>query len=93
VWGCGVDAGTDAGLKTVVTRAGLKWEDAVNFIGAADVEESWRAITAANRKYLYDRGMWGVPCVEFNDIFIWGQDKLWLLEEEIKINQFSRKDD
>lgn len=83
VWGSGVNAGTDEGMKKIVLKAGLNWDEARSMIGAPDVEASWRALTSANREYLYAQGMWGVPCVEFGDVMVWGQDKIWIIEQAL----------
>jgi hypothetical protein len=41
-------------------------------------------LTAPNREFLQSQGMWGVPCVRYGDILVWGQDKLWVIERAMK---------
>jgi 2-hydroxychromene-2-carboxylate isomerase len=80
VWSEGIDARTDAGLAKIVERAGLDWQDAKPFL----VDESWRAEVDENRKELTSLNLWGVPSFRCGDVAIWGQDRLWVLEEHLK---------
>jgi 2-hydroxychromene-2-carboxylate isomerase len=77
----GIDAGSDQGLLTMATRAGLT--DAQ--VGAALLDESWRQVAEANREELFGLGLWGVPSfrVNGNDAH-WGQDRLWVIEQELQ---------
>jgi 2-hydroxychromene-2-carboxylate isomerase len=79
VWSQGVDAGTDAGLKQIVDAAGLDWTQARHLIG----NEDWRDIAEANRLALLSLGHWGVPCFRYGDVTVWGQDRLWVIEEAL----------
>lgn len=97
----GIDGGTDSGLKKIVERADLNWEEAEAQLGNDD----WRPIIESNRNRMFELGIWGVPafCVSgpaseegdtpgyqeeddvlFEDFVTWGQDRLWLVEEEIR---------
>jgi 2-hydroxychromene-2-carboxylate isomerase len=81
VWADGVDAGTDAGLNTIAARAGFD---------AAWVQQSlrnteWQAVAAANREELLALDLWGVPSFRVNDLAgHWGQDRLWVIEQELR---------
>jgi len=80
----GVDTGSDAGLRLVVERAGLSWADA-----RVDAD-GWRAELEVNRRALFELGLWGVPSFRLlggggePDFSTWGQDRLWLVEREIR---------
>jgi 2-hydroxychromene-2-carboxylate isomerase len=85
-FGQGIDTGTDAGLQRVVERAGLSWERAREQVDS----EAWRPEIEANREAMLAAGLWGVPSFRLcgpegvPDLCTWGQDRLWLVEEEIR---------
>ncbi len=82
----GVDTGSDAGLRLVVERAGLSWDDARAHLHG----EGWRPELEENRSALFALGLWGVPsfCLRGADgealYSTWGQDRLWRVEQEIQ---------
>ena len=82
----GVDTGSDAGLRLVVERAGLAWEEARAHLD----REGWQEELEANRKQLFALGLWGVPSFRLlgrpgePDYSTWGQDRLWRVEQEIR---------
>jgi 2-hydroxychromene-2-carboxylate isomerase len=82
----GVDTGSDAGLRFVVERAGLAWDEAQGHLD----REGWREALEANRKQLFALGLWGVPSFRLlgrpgePDYATWGQDRLWRVEQEIR---------
>ena len=87
----GINTNTDAGLRHVVEAAGLSWADAQSIVGK-DVwnDRAWRDEIEANRRAMYDIGLWGVPSFRLLDaagemrLRIWGQDRLWLVSHEIQ---------
>ncbi|HEX4917832.1 MAG TPA: DsbA family protein [Limnobacter sp.] len=83
VWAEGVDAGSDAGLRKITERAGLRWDEAL----LALQEEGWRAQAEANRELLFSLGLWGVPSFRVGELVTWGQDRLWLLQEALLLEQ------
>ncbi len=80
VWSQGVDAGSDAGMKQIVEAAGLLWPEARDQLG----REAWREAAEANRLELLEIGHWGVPCFRLNDVCVWGQDRMWVIEDALK---------
>lgn len=76
----GIRSETDRGLRRIVEEAGLEWESAKACLG----DESWRDEVEANRRELYELGLWGVPSFRFGDATAWGQDRLWLIQEAIR---------
>lgn len=82
----GIDGGTDEGLKLIVERAGLNWDEACTHLGNDD----WRLEFEGNRVDLITSGLWGAPTFKIiggagkEDFITWGQDRLWLVEEEVK---------
>lgn len=80
VWSQGIDAGSDAGLRQIVEAAGLDWDAAHQRIGT----DGWRAEAEANRAEMMALGVWGVPSFRVGDVITWGQDRLWVIEEELQ---------
>jgi 2-hydroxychromene-2-carboxylate isomerase len=80
VWAQGLDAGTDGDLKRIVERAGLDWQAARTHLGSED----WRPIAEANRQEMTDLGLWGVPCFRVGNVAVWGQDRLFAVENALK---------
>lgn len=80
VWAEGVDAGSDEGLRLIVERAGLDWAEARSCIG----NDQWRAGAEANREVMFALGHWGVPCIRAGKVAVWGQDRLWVIEDELR---------
>jgi 2-hydroxychromene-2-carboxylate isomerase len=82
----GIDAGNDRGLRRVVERAGLSWGEAQ----AHRDSEGWRAELESNRDAMLGFGLWGVPSFRIvaasgqRDFCTWGQDRIWLVEREIR---------
>lgn len=81
----GIDTGTDNGLRHVVEGAGLVWSEACEVLDNKD----WREELEANRKEMLGAGLWGVPSYRVRsegqaDFAIWGQDRIWLVEREIR---------
>lgn len=80
VWSQGVDAGADAGLRQIVQAAGLDWQAARAIVDNQD----WRTEAEANREELLSLGQWGVPCLRLGDTIVWGQDRLWVIEDALR---------
>lgn len=79
VWAEGIDAGSDSGLRKIVERAGLDWGQA----RAALKDEGWRKTAEQNRADMFSLGLWGVPSFHVGDVAVWGQDRLWAVEDEL----------
>ena len=79
VWAQGMDAGSDRALKTIVERAGLSWEQA----RIALQDQSWRTTAEANRQEMAGLGLWGVPSFRVDDTAVWGQDRLWVIQDAL----------
>ncbi len=79
VWAEGCDAGSDRGLRRIAERAGLGWADAQ----AALQDEHWRQTAEANRAELLGLGLWGVPSFRVRNTAVWGQDRLWAVQQAL----------
>jgi 2-hydroxychromene-2-carboxylate isomerase len=80
VWSEGVDAGSDHGLQRIVEAAGLDWRRARELVG----DTAWQTVAEANRVELLDLGLWGVPSFRIGSVTAWGQDRLWVIEDELQ---------
>jgi len=80
VWSEGIDAGSQKGLKKIVERAGLNWQEAKGMIDSED----WREEEKANRAEMMEYGIWGVPSFRVGDTITWGQDRLWVTEHALQ---------
>jgi 2-hydroxychromene-2-carboxylate isomerase len=79
VWAEGIDAGSNRGLRTLAERAGIPWADVRTALGDA----SWRPVAERNRQELLALGLWGAPTFHVRDLTVWGQDRLWAVQEEL----------
>ncbi|MES2883379.1 MAG: DsbA family protein [Pseudomonadota bacterium] len=85
VWGERVNAQSLTGLRSIVERAGLNWSEALKHLDTKD----WEAEMEANVQDMIAAGSWGVPTLRLTateaepEFTVWGQDRLWLVEEEI----------
>lgn len=82
----GVNTNNNKGLRKVVEKAGLDWQQAKPRIG----QSGWEEQLEANRLAMYEAGLWGVPSFRLLDsngqqqLAIWGQDRLWLVAQKIQ---------
>ena len=79
VWAEGIHAGSDRGLRRIAERAGLAWADA----RAALNDEGWRQTAETHRAALLALGLWGVPSFAVRDTAVWGQDRLWAVQQAV----------
>ncbi len=79
VWAEGIDAGSDRGLRKIVERCGLSWEVA----GLALKDECWREVAEQNRQEMFSMGLWGVPSFKVGATVVWGQDRLWAVQQAL----------
>jgi 2-hydroxychromene-2-carboxylate isomerase len=79
VWAEGIDAGSDRGLRRLAERAGLSWDAARQALK----DDAWRQEAEQNRQEMFALGLWGVPSFKVGDCVVWGQDRLWAVQEEL----------
>ncbi len=79
VWAEGIDAGSDRGLRKIVERCGLSWEVA----RLALKDEGWRQVAEQNRQEMFSLGLWGVPSFRVGATVVWGQDRLWAVQQAL----------
>lgn len=88
VWAEGIRSDTDKGLKKIVERVGLSWQDAQNLIAS----NSWRTWAQENLAQLYAEDMWGVPSFKYGSLKAFGQDRINCLERAI-VQRFEAQPD
>ena len=77
VWSEGLNAATDRGLRTIIENAGLDWQSAKPHVSS----DRWRDRVAFNQDRLQEIGLWGVPSFRVAGESVWGQDRLWAVED------------
>ena len=81
----GVNIGDDAYLQNLVCKLGLNWDE----IKKTFKSNSWKKDLDNNLKEMYEGDCWGVPSFkitnedESDPFYVWGQDRMWLIKEEI----------
>jgi 2-hydroxychromene-2-carboxylate isomerase len=81
----GINIGEDDYLKSTVEKLGLDWNIISKKLGSND----WKKVLDDNLKDMYSGNCWGVPSFKITDandenpFYVWGQDRMWLLKEEI----------
>jgi len=74
----GLYADNERGLKKIVERSGLNWQQAKLYLQ----QQTWRQRTDENLRQLSELGLWGVPCFQFRQTKVWGQDRLWVIQQQ-----------
>jgi 2-hydroxychromene-2-carboxylate isomerase len=72
IWAEAVDVASDAGLRRICERAGLRWTDCATALEDPGLRARVDADTAA----LEELGHWGVPVLVFERELFWGQDRI-----------------
>ena len=67
-------------MKRIVAAAGLDWTSAKAIVDNDD----WRAEAEANRAEMIALGLWGVPSFRYRDTAVWGQDRLWVIDQALR---------
>lgn len=80
IWSEGINTASHSGLKKLVIRAGLNWEAAKSYLD----NDQWKARAEQNRKEMFELGLWGVPSYQLGELTSWGQDRIWILQNELK---------
>lgn len=79
VWAEGINAGSDRGLRRIAERAGLNWIEAQQALR----NDNWRLQAERNRDDMFALGLWGVPSFKVGNVCTWGQDRLWVVADEL----------
>jgi 2-hydroxychromene-2-carboxylate isomerase len=82
VWADGIDTANDSGLRRLVERAGLDWAEVKPVL----TRDDWREWADRNREDLAGSGQYAAPTYRLGDWVTWGQDRIWMLEEKIRLS-------
>jgi len=89
VWANGKHGYLKKNLKNIIESIGLIWNDAEKELDS----ENWRDEVKRNKERLFGLGKWGPPTMILKnkegkeELIVWGQDRIWLIEEQIKMMQ------
>ena len=81
----GVNIGNNDYLETLVNKLGLDWNIIKNDLNT----KQWKHDLDLNLNDMYSGNCWGVPSFKVTDedggnpFYAWGQDRIWLIKEEI----------
>ena len=81
----GVNIGNEDYLEDLVTKLDLDWMEIKKELNT----NGWKKILNDNLEDMYAGDCWGVPSFKItnedgsNPFYVWGQDRMWLLKEEI----------
>jgi 2-hydroxychromene-2-carboxylate isomerase len=81
----GINIGDDDFLQNLVCKLGLEW----NEIKKTFKSNSWKKDLDSNLQEMYEGNCWGVPSFKITNedgsdpFYAWGQDRMWLIKEEI----------
>lgn len=75
----GISANYHGGLKKICKTANINWQAAK----ACLQDESWRQLCENNLQDMYTLGLWGVPSLSYKDKNVWGQDRLFVIENAL----------
>ena len=81
----GINIGDDDYLQNLVCKLGLEWDE----IKKTFKSNSWKKDLDNNLKEMYEGNCWGVPSFKITNedgsdpFYAWGQDRMWLIKEEI----------
>ena len=81
----GINIGSDEYLESLIVKIGLDWSVVKKELNT----KRWRKVLDDNLKDMYAGNCWGVPSFKLTDsdgsnpFYVWGQDRMWLLQEEI----------
>ena len=90
----GVNIGEDEYLQSLVESLNLDW----SLIKKNLNSRKWKEVLDKNLQDMYAGNCWGVPSFKITDqnggnpFYLWGQDRMWLLNEEI-YKRLGQRDD
>ncbi len=75
--------GTDYSMKYLCDYSGIPFDEVLSALYGPEgvtIDAEVLDMCTKNRNYLYERGLWGVPCLECDGRLVFGQDKLYVIE-------------
>ena len=81
----GINIGDETFLERLVIKLGLDWSVIKKDLNT----KHWKKVLNNNLQDMYAGNCWGVPSFKVTDLdgnnpfYVWGQDRMWLIKEEI----------
>ena len=81
----GINIGDEVFLENLIGDLGLDWQIVKKDLNT----KHWKKILNDNVEDMYAGNCWGVPSFKITDqdggnpFYVWGQDRMWLIKEEI----------
>ena len=81
----GINIGKVEYLESLISKLNLDWSTVKKELNT----KAWKKVLDDNLKDMYEGNCWGVPSFKITDsdgsnpFYVWGQDRMWLLKEEI----------
>lgn len=79
VWSQGIDSATDSGVKKIIEKVDLPWDQVKPLLG----NSQWRVWAQENLAELYGQNLWGVPSMIYGECKAFGQDRIDMIESAI----------
>lgn len=79
IWSQGKFIGSDRAMTQICDASGIDWERAKIML----TSQTWQKNIENNEKDLAQLGLWGVPAMRYGDCVVWGQDRIWAIEDVI----------
>lgn len=79
----GIRSETHSGLKSIVERSGMDWTHAQSLLISSKADQEWRLWAESNRQEMLALGSWGVPTFKYDDLVLWGQDRIGIIEQRV----------
>ena len=80
-----INIGDDKYLEDLVSSLKLDWSEVKKHLNS----KQWKKDLNNNLQEMYAGNCWGVPSFKLtnddggNPFYVWGQDRMWLIQEEI----------
>ena len=80
-----INIGNDAYLEDLVSSLRLDWSEVKKYLN----NKQWKKDLNHNLQEMYAGNCWGVPSFKLTDddggnpFYVWGQDRMWLIQEEV----------
>jgi len=78
-----IHSDTDDGMQSIVEEAGLDWSEAQPILNTQMQTGDWRVWVERNYHEMHAEGLWGVPCFKYQELSVWGQDRIDVIESAI----------
>ncbi len=82
IWAQGKFIGSDRVMAQLCENSRLEWERVRILLSS----QGWQKTIENNERDLAQLGQWGVPVLRYGDYVVWGQDRIWAIEDVITEN-------